>query len=229
MKQKELLVPLYLKNGRAVTGLENMALFTDGDAVRLAKAYDNAGADALLVFDLSKGDEEHDASIGLIKSIARAVDIPLYGGGNIRRMEDVKKLIYAGCRKVFLNFSREANEELAHEVSGRFGREKILACVRTEEELAAAGAQAEILGGAVLLERSLAETWAEKCKERDTRQDLTGIACCMSDSLDGAGMRRLLETDGISGICASDFMVPEYDIMGAKHGLLDKGIPVNTY
>ena len=107
MSYKELLVPLYLKNKKAVTGLKDHTMIEDGDALRLAAAYDNAGADGLLVFDLSQGDSEHEENIALMKEIARTVDIPLYGGGNIRRMEDVKKLLYAGCRKVFLNFAKE--------------------------------------------------------------------------------------------------------------------------
>ena len=59
-----------------------------------------------------------------IKEMAQAVDIPVFGGGNIKRMEDVKKLIYAGCQKVFLNYAKESNIELTHEVSGKFGKEK---------------------------------------------------------------------------------------------------------
>lgn len=37
--------------------------------------------------------------------------------GNINRAEDVKKLIYAGCAKVVLNFAKDSNVELLGEVS----------------------------------------------------------------------------------------------------------------
>ena len=67
--------------------------------MKLAEHYSNTGADALLIFDLSEGDAEHEQSLGLIKEMSRLVDIPMYGLGNIRRVEDVKKLIYAGCRR----------------------------------------------------------------------------------------------------------------------------------
>lgn len=229
MKQKELLIPLYLKNGKAVCGLKNQTVYEDGDALRLAAAYDNTGADALLVFDLSSGDAEHDASIGLIKRIAQAVDVPLYGGGNIRRMEDVKKLIYAGCRKVFLNFSKEENVELAHEVSGRFGAEKIMACVGNRDELAAACAHDELLGGMVLLDKELATTWKEECASGREADDPSSSLYCMTDFFDVPQSYELLNTVGISGICASEFMASEYNIMEAKHSLLERGIPVNTY
>ncbi len=229
MKQKELLVPLYLKNGKAVCGIADPTPYEDGDAFRLAAAYDNAGADALLVFDLSTGDSEHDASIGLIKRIAQSVDVPLYGGGNIRRLEDVKKLIYAGCRRVFLNFSKEENVELAHEASGRFGAERILACVGTQEELAIAHAHDELLGGMVLLDIALADTWMNEYASGHETDDLSAALYCMTDSFDASQAGGILAIAGISGICASEFMASESNIMEAKHSLLEKGIPVNTY
>lgn len=50
----------------------------------------------------------------------------MIAAGNIKRMEDVKKLIYAGCAKVVLNFSKENNIKLLEEVSRRFGKERMM-------------------------------------------------------------------------------------------------------
>ncbi len=129
MKKKELLAPIYLKNGMAVSGPADTAAYANGSPAELAMAYGNAGIDAVLLFDLSEGDAEHEQAIGQIRKMIRAVDIPVYGGGNIRRLEDVKKLLYAGCRRVFLNYGSETiDKELAREASARFGKEKILDC-----------------------------------------------------------------------------------------------------
>lgn len=49
MTQRELIVPLYLKDDQAVSGREDCSLCQDGDAVRIAEYASNAGADALLV------------------------------------------------------------------------------------------------------------------------------------------------------------------------------------
>ena len=49
-------------------------------------------------------------------------------------MEDVKKLIYAGCAKVALNFSKQSNIELLEEMSKRFGQEKMYVCISSPEE-----------------------------------------------------------------------------------------------
>ena len=105
MTNKRLIPCLYLESGRAVTGFGQRNLFGDGDVEALAGFYSDNGADELLVFDFSSGDEEHQKAIARIREIC-AVSIPVMAAGNINRMEDVKKLIYAGCAKVALNFSK---------------------------------------------------------------------------------------------------------------------------
>ena len=45
-------------------------------------------------------------------------------------MEDIKKLLYAGCKMAALNYSRPENIALTEEVSKKFGREKIAACYK---------------------------------------------------------------------------------------------------
>ena len=79
------------------------------DAAVLARYYSDNGADEILVFDLSDGDVDHDLSIGALKEICRAVEIPVKAGGRIRRLEDVKKILYAGCKKAILNYGRQEN------------------------------------------------------------------------------------------------------------------------
>ena len=77
------------------------------DVIALAKQYNANGADELLVFDLSDSDEDHEESIDLIKKINRIISIPMVAGGNIRRAEDVKKLLYAGVKRAMLNFQKK--------------------------------------------------------------------------------------------------------------------------
>lgn len=236
MKEKELVVPIYLKNKSAVKGLEDQNIFWDGSVPELAVSYSNRGADALLVFDLSQGDQEHDDAIGQIKELARAVDIPIYGGGNIRRMEDVKKLIYAGCQKVFLNYGKEANIELTQEVSSRFGVEKILACVKTEEELQEACRHETVLGGILSLAGpdfgEKAVKIAGDCGRETGRESelalLAMVPDCKAEPLEEA-CRRALLCGNIEGVCCESFMTPEFDHMALKHELKASGISVNTF
>ena len=52
-------------------------------------------------------------------------------------MEDVKKLLYAGCKKAALNYSKPGNITITEEVSKKFGKEKIAACYEEIETILA--------------------------------------------------------------------------------------------
>ena len=133
----KLLIPcLYLQSGKAVTGFGQRNLFGEGNIEDLVRFYRDNGADELLVFDFSSGDKEHDQAIANIKQICAIAEIPVMVAGNINRMEDVKKLLYAGCAKVVLNFSKESNILLLEEVSKRFGKEKMVISISSMEEFA---------------------------------------------------------------------------------------------
>ena len=134
MTQKKIAACIFLKNGRAVTDFTGKTLLTETSPVILAEEYDHAGADELVIFDLSEGDEEHENALNMIRAIQRRVDIPIMGCGNVNRMEDVKKLLYAGCQKAVLNFSKESNIALTEEVSKRFGKNKIGISIDKPEE-----------------------------------------------------------------------------------------------
>lgn len=115
---------IYLYNGNVVDK-ETKEIVGDGDAVELATFYNNRGADELLVFDLSSLDSEHDANIGTMIKIQDAVDIQMIVGGNVKRLEDVKKYIYTGAKKAILDMSKDTNVEIVKEASERFGSDKI--------------------------------------------------------------------------------------------------------
>lgn len=132
---KKLISCIYLYEGAAVKGFEDLTVEGDGDAVALAKFYSDAGADEILVFDFSDSDETHEQAIGVLREIARVVEVPIIAGGNVKRVEDIKKLLYAGASKAMLNYSKQGNIDLTEEVSKRFGKEKIVASVHTIETI----------------------------------------------------------------------------------------------
>ena len=127
---EKLLVPvIFLKDGAAVTSEEDVTAILDTDPVRLALRYAEDGADAILACDLSVTDREHEEALALIQQICASVKVPVYGQGHIRRMEDVKKLLYAGCRKAVLDFDRIDHETMYREVADKFGADRIVASI----------------------------------------------------------------------------------------------------
>lgn len=137
MNVKKMIPCIYLYNQTAVKGLNDHTL-VNADPVKLALYYAENGSDAILLFDLSEDeDEAHEKALDCIKEICEKVGIPVYGAGNINRMEDVEKLLYAGCAKATLNYSKENNISITQEVSSKFGKDKIMVAVKDSTELSA--------------------------------------------------------------------------------------------
>ena len=126
MNTKKFTVCIYLYHGHAVTNLKDMTI-VDTDPVRLAAYYSEHNVDGLIVFDMSESDTEHEEALDIIKEICNCVGTEVYGAGNVHRMEDIKKLLYAGCKKAVLNYDKPDNIAITEEVSLKFGRDKIIA------------------------------------------------------------------------------------------------------
>ncbi|MBR3307259.1 MAG: bifunctional phosphoribosyl-AMP cyclohydrolase/phosphoribosyl-ATP diphosphatase HisIE [Lachnospiraceae bacterium] len=133
---KKFAAVIYLDKGKAVKNRMDLSPLKDSPE-ELAHLYSDLCADEIVVFDLSESDAEHEEAIGCIKRICASAEVPVSACGNVKRFEDVKKLIYAGCARAGINISKASNLELLAEAAGRFGKEKLFACVKTAEELTA--------------------------------------------------------------------------------------------
>lgn len=214
----KLIVPcIYLKDGRAVGGFEDETQVFGGDAVGLARKYGNSGADEILVFDLSCGDASHEEAVGVIKEICQAAEVPVIGAGNIRRMEDVKKLIYAGCQKTVLNFGKQENIELLGEVSKKFGREKMVPYLPEASIYGRYAPDLEEYAGMILCGRCTAD-------EIGAASKLPVLMFC--DEGEVVGILNREDTAGVTGGCVSGI---GQDLMALKIRCRDQGIPVNTF
>ena len=116
---------IYLYNCHAVTSLTDKSV-VETDPLRLVRNYNENNADELIVFDMSEGDAEHEAALEMIKEICTLAEVDVIGAGNIKRMEDVKKLLYAGCKRAILDYEKESNIAATEEISLKFGRDKLL-------------------------------------------------------------------------------------------------------
>ena len=104
----------------------------DVSPVEICLRLEAAGADEFLIMDLSYDDASHDAAISVIRDIGRETDLPLNVGGSIKRVEDVKKYLYAGARRAVLDAAVEADMAMMTEVANRFGSEKLGVLVSDE-------------------------------------------------------------------------------------------------
>ncbi len=124
--KKKIISNIYLKNGKAVSDAMAEIVFEIAP-FDLALKYANDHVDALLVTDLSDSDEEHEQNLDALKEICTKAEVPVIGAGNVKRMEDIKKLLYAGCKQAVLDYDTAEGIAITEEVSMKFGKEKILA------------------------------------------------------------------------------------------------------
>lgn len=214
----KLIVPcIYLRDGEAKTGFGAETSFSQPDPVLMAKTYGNNGADEILVFDCSEGDDTHDAAIACIKEICAAAEVPVIGAGNIRRMEDVKKLIYAGCQKTVLNFSKTENCRLLEEVSKKFGREKMVVYLPSVEVYESCREDIEQYGGMILCDTGLEEILHEK--------SLLPIMILA----DHGQVSSLLAKKEVQAVTGGILYEPGKDLMALKAQCKAAGIGVNTF
>ena len=107
---RKLIPCIYIAGGKAIKWFDDREVLAD-NVVELAKHYSDRGADELLIFDLSDSDDDHEASLNLLRQIHNVISIPMVAGGNIKRMEDVQRILYSGAKRVILNFSKPDSAE----------------------------------------------------------------------------------------------------------------------
>lgn len=134
MNIKKFIASLYLYHEHAILELSDQTI-VDTDPVRLATTYCSGQLDGLIVFDMSQTDQEQEEALDILKEICQSVGVEVYGSSNVRRMEDVKKILYAGCKKAILNLEIPSNVQILQEVSLKFGKDKIICAFDKVETL----------------------------------------------------------------------------------------------
>lgn len=123
MNKKNLIATIYLKNGKLVKSFKDHT--EQDDLMERIHLYNDNGIDKIYLFDLSDNDEEHELNLHTMKEINRVAEIPVYAGGNINRLEDIKKILYAGCKKAILNPVKDVTAQVSKEGAMRFGKESL--------------------------------------------------------------------------------------------------------
>ena len=103
MYAKRIIPCLDVKNGRVVKGVSFVNLRDAGDPVECAAAYDKAGADELVLLDITATHEGRSTMIDIVERVANSVFIPFTVGGGIKSVDDFKELLRAGADKISVN------------------------------------------------------------------------------------------------------------------------------
>jgi len=126
MLTRRIIPCLDVKGGRVVKGVSFLNHRDAGDPVALAAAYDAAGADELVFYDITASSDERAIMIDVVERTAAQVFIPLTVGGGIRSVEDIYRMLRAGAEKVSINTAAVLNPSLIEEGAKRFGSQCIV-------------------------------------------------------------------------------------------------------
>lgn len=217
---KKFIPCIYLLNEKAVAGLKNTSVISENPA-ELARFYAENNADELIVFDLSTDDASHEASLDMLKIICKEAQIPVIGAGNVRRMEDIKKLLYAGCMKAALNYSKESNIAITEEVSLKFGKDKIVACVMDDSDITGNEAVLEEFVHSVIL-----------LNERTIKQAVSLSRRPLIVSLPEVSLDKIIELlscENIEGITGPAVNANARELMDIKDLCAGNGVAVRTF
>lgn len=219
MEKKTIVSTLYLKDGAAVNGFRDFT--SAGNLYPKVRLYNDSGIDKIIIYDLSEDDKEHEKNIQTIKKLAQNIEIPICAGGNINRLEDIKKILYAGCKQVVLNASKPETAQLADEGSKRFGKEKMLLSIENVDYIFKHSAEmTEMFHELVVVDPAIVEAV----------ESMTPIPYIVqTDSYEADEIIETLRKVNVRGIMGDFIGHPEIDVMELKADCRAAGIKMDNF
>ena len=92
----------------------------------LAGFYDSNGVDGLFIYNYSKDEKEREEFVLTLRELQDRMDIPFYAGCFVDRLEDVKKIYYAGAEKVVLDPEYMSDTALIRDAIIKFGANSVM-------------------------------------------------------------------------------------------------------
>ncbi len=120
---------LDVKEGRVVKGVKFENLVDARDIVEAAKAYEEQGADEIVILDIAATVENRNTRLEWVKKLADAISVPFAVGGGIRSTDDMQALFDLGAAKASINTAAVKNPGLIEEAAKRFGGSRLVVAI----------------------------------------------------------------------------------------------------
>src|SRR6202158_3833725 len=129
MLTKRIIACLDVNAGRVVKGIQFAALRDAGDPAELAAAHARAGADEIVLLDISATHEKRGTLLETVQRTAGALMIPFTVGGGIRSLDDAAAVFDAGADKVAVNSAALADPALIGRIAHRYGSQAVIVAI----------------------------------------------------------------------------------------------------
>jgi cyclase len=126
---RRIIACLDVDHGRVVKGIRFLDLRDAGDPAVLAWAHSQAGADELILLDITATSDNRAILIETVRRTATCLFIPFTVGGGIRSLRDAAAVFDAGGDKIAINSAALQNPSLITEIAHRFGSQAVVVAI----------------------------------------------------------------------------------------------------
>jgi cyclase len=185
MLTKRIIACLDVTDGRVVKGVQFLDLVDAGDPAELAVAHAEAGADEIVLLDITATHESRGTLIDTVKRASRGLFVPFTVGGGIRTLAEAAAVFDAGADKISVNSAAINRPELIEEIGRSFGAQAVVVAIDARRDPdhfhRIAGAEVFISGGRKATGLRVLE-WAREAERR-------GAGEILLTSMDADGTR----------------------------------------
>ena len=126
---KRIIACLDVRNGRVVKGIQFVDIIDAGDPAELAHRHAAAGADEVVLLDITATHEGRGTLLDTVRRTAETLFVPFTVGGGIRSAEGAAAVFDAGADKVSINSSAISRPELISEIGSSFGAQAVIVAI----------------------------------------------------------------------------------------------------
>jgi cyclase len=182
MLTKRIIACLDVTAGRVVKGVRFVDLLDAGDPAELARRHAAAGADEIVLLDITATHEGRKTLVDTVARTAREIFVPFTVGGGVRAAEDAAALFDAGADKISVNSAAIADPALIGAVGRSFGSQAVVVAIDARRNGGTPeDAQVFVSGGRTRTGRKVLD-WAREAEDR-------GAGEILLTSMDSDGTR----------------------------------------
>ena len=163
---KRIIACLDVDAGRVVKGVQFQQLRDAGDPAELAQLHAQAGADEIVMLDITATAEGRKTLAEMVRRAARHLFVPLTVGGGIRTLADAAAIFEAGADKISVNSAAIACPELIGEIAARFGSQAVIVAIDARRGVNEANAAEVWVAGGRKPTGKKALEWAREAEDR---------------------------------------------------------------